>query len=404
MKKNLFKTLTTCAAIVLFATQAIAQANLNGKVLYHLNNNKPIPSVNMSLVDTAGVVVATSVSNMSGNYSFTNVPYGTYTLTASTSISAGGITMGDAFLMFLNLLGIYPFNPIQQLAADVDGDGSVTWNDYWTVVIGWFVQGYPFPTGPWVFQEMQLSITGTKTNLPTMGGSSSGDVNGTFVPSTREIAAVNANYIPEYSGENFTVAIYANEITEADAMGMVINYPAELASISDVQCQLGECNMIVNNGQIRMSWVNQSNNSVAVDPSVPVITIKGSRIADLTTDIRFVINPESHFCNYKGDRIETSFTLPIITSTGSILGANYPNPFRNQTTINFSLPAESKVNISLYNQQGQLVKVIADGFENAGNHSINFESNGLEPGIFYYTLKTMGSSAVNETKKMIITR
>jgi hypothetical protein len=94
----------------------------------------------------------------------------------------------------------------------------------------------------------------------------------------------------------------------------------------------------------------------------------------------------------------------LITNSGSFLGANYPNPFSSNTNITYYLPADTKVNISLYNQQGQLVTVLMDAAENAGTHNIVFESNGLESGVYYYTLKTTGLNALNETKRMIITR
>lgn len=392
-------------AIFVFSSQLQAQTDVSGLVLYHFKPNKPIPSVNLSLIDTAGVVVATTVTEMNGSYTFTNVPYGSYTMTAQTNISSGGITMGDAFLMFLNLCNVYTFTPIQELAADVDGDGTVTWNDYWTVVIGWFVQGYPFPVGPWTFENVSFTLSGTKTNVPTMGGSSAGDVNGTFVPATRDLPVIEAIYTTKQVASDFSVEIYAKNITETSAMGLVVNYPATMVDVSDVTCQLGETNMAIENGQIRLSWINQSNGAAIVNPDLPILVIKAKTNSSYNgNDIKFEVDPSSHFSNYQGEQINTSYTLPLITNSGSFLGANYPNPFSSITNITYYLPADTKVNISLYNQQGQLVTVLMDAAENAGTHNIVFESNGLESGVYYYTLKTTGLNALNETKRMIITR
>lgn len=405
MKKSFTKLLTTCLTIVLLTGQVFAQSDISGLVLYHLKANKPIPSVQLNLVDQAGVVVASATTDLSGAYTFTNVPFGNYTMTAVTSITAGGITMGDAFLMFLHLCNIYPFSPIQELAADVDGDGTVTWDDYWTVVIGWFVQGYPFPTGPWVFQDVTVVHTGAKTNPPTMGGSSAGDVNGTFVPSTRDLAAIQATYTEKIAGNDFNVEIFAKDITEASAMGLVINYPSSRVEIKDVTCQMGDINMSVVNGQIRISWVNQTTSATSVDPDSPVLVIHAGTISSYDgSDIKFVIDPVSHFSNFKGEQIDTRYTLPLIINSAACLSTNYPNPFSGSTNIMYTLPSDAKVNISLFNQQGQLVKVIADTEAEAGTHNLVFDSYGLEAGVYYYTLKATGSSNLSETKRMIITR
>jgi len=405
MKKSSTKLLTACLTLLLLTGQVFAQSDISGLVLYHFKANKPIPSVQLNLVDQAGVVVASATTDLSGSYTFTNVPFGNYTMTAATSITAGGITMGDAFLMFLHLCNIYPFTPIQELAADVDGDGTVTWDDYWTVVIGWFVQGYPFPTGPWVFQDVTVVHTGAKTNPPAMGGSSAGDVNGTFVPSTRDLAAIQATYTEKIAGSDFNVEIFAKDITEASAMGMVINYPSSSVEIKDVTCQMGDINMSVVNGQIRISWVNQTTSATSVDPDSPVLVIHAGTSSSYDgRDIKFIIDPVSHFSNFKGEQIDTRYTLPLITNSATCLSTNYPNPFSGSTSIMYTLPTDAKVNISLFNQQGQLVKVITETEAGAGTHYLVFDSFGLEAGVYYYTLKATGGSNLNETKRMIITR
>ncbi|MDY0102176.1 MAG: T9SS type A sorting domain-containing protein [Lentimicrobium sp.] len=404
--KKLFTRLFAVLFVLLMVTgQLFASSDINGSVLYHFKQNKPIPSVNLDLIDGNGNVVATTETALNGTYNFPNVPYGTYTLHANTSISAGGVTMGDALLMFFHLCNIYPFSPIQELAADVDGNGDVTWNDYWTVLVGWFIQGYPFPAGPWIFDDLTFEHTGAKTNVPVLGGSSSGDVNGTFVPSTRDIPALDVEYSSQSVANEFTVGIYAKDITEASAMGLVINYPESMISISTVECQLGEINQLVENGTIRVSYINQLLSTTSVDSDRPILTIKGATTAAYDgSEINFELSPVSHFCDATGEQIGTRYTLPKLMAVESHLGTNYPNPFKESTQIDYILPADGKVTINLFNQQGQLVKTLVSNVETAGSHSIQFNAEGLQSGIYYYNLSTDGSQSINETKRMIITR
>src|SRR6476469_5846040 len=40
--------------------------------------------------------------------------------------------------------------------------------------------------------------------------------------------------------------------------------------------------------------------------------------------------------------------------------ANYPNPFKGQTTINYSVPSANKVQLIIRNQFGQIIKTIVN--------------------------------------------
>ncbi len=82
-----------------------------------------------------------------------------------------------------------------------------------------------------------------------------------------------------------------------------------------------------------------------------------------------------------------------------LLMQNYPNPFNPATKINFSLPKESTVKLTVYNMLGQIVSYIFDGRLNAGTHSVEFNGSGLPSGIYFYKLETDNFS---QTKKMTL--
>lgn len=404
MKKNFTLSLSVLSIVLLFASSVFAQSDISGSVLYHYKANKPIPSVNLSLIDVDGNLVATTTTALNGTFNFANVPYGTYSMEASTSISPGGINMADAFLMFMHLLNLYPFTPMQQLAADVDGDGSVTWNDYFTVLVGWFVQGYPYPAGPWVFETTTYTHSANKTNWPTMGGSSSGDVNGTFVPSTRDLPAIEVSYTKQTLANNFTLNIETGEVAEVSAMGMVVNYAANEIDITRVSSPLGDISYTAENGQIRATWVNTNSSDKSLTSDNAVLVIEGNTTASYTGgDLKFELDARSHLVDNQGNLIATRYTVPLLTA-GEHLSGNYPNPFNGTTTINYTLPEDGFVNINLYNQQGQLVKVVTSREAAAGNYQVQVNSEGLTAGVYYYTLQTKGNNPLNETRRMIITR
>jgi hypothetical protein len=81
------------------------------------------------------------------------------------------------------------------------------------------------------------------------------------------------------------------------------------------------------------------------------------------------------------------------------LQQNYPNPFNPNTVISYSLPSASNVKLIVYNTLGQTVKVLENGFKNAGNYSIQLNGSNLASGIYLYRLESENYSAV---KKFIL--
>lgn len=81
------------------------------------------------------------------------------------------------------------------------------------------------------------------------------------------------------------------------------------------------------------------------------------------------------------------------------LAQNYPNPFNPQTTIGFSLPRASQVELSVFNILGQKVATLIDGRMEAGHHEANFDASAQPSGIYFYRLT---HQAGTETRKMVL--
>ena len=78
---------------------------------------------------------------------------------------------------------------------------------------------------------------------------------------------------------------------------------------------------------------------------------------------------------------------------------NYPNPFNQNTTIEFNVPEKANVKLTVLDELGQLVKVLADETMQQGNQSFIFNREALAPGIYYLNLQ-VGEMA--QTRKMLL--
>jgi hypothetical protein len=80
------------------------------------------------------------------------------------------------------------------------------------------------------------------------------------------------------------------------------------------------------------------------------------------------------------------------------LNQNYPNPFRGNTTISYSIPEKSDVSIRIYNKNGQMVDEINEGVKSKGTYQVDYNAIHLSSDMYFYQL-IIGKSSI--TKKMV---
>lgn len=85
------------------------------------------------------------------------------------------------------------------------------------------------------------------------------------------------------------------------------------------------------------------------------------------------------------------------------LNQNYPNPFNSRTLIQFVLPEEEQVTLTIYDTRGKMVRQLFDGTGRTGLNTIHWDgknANGqdLASGVYLYRLE---AGNFVETKKMV---
>jgi hypothetical protein len=79
---------------------------------------------------------------------------------------------------------------------------------------------------------------------------------------------------------------------------------------------------------------------------------------------------------------------------------NYPNPFNPATAIRYSLAADADVKLAVFDIAGREVTELVSGRQERGNHSVNFNADGLTSGIYLYRLSVDGKAV--QSKKMMM--
>ncbi|MBU0692183.1 T9SS type A sorting domain-containing protein [bacterium] len=92
--------------------------------------------------------------------------------------------------------------------------------------------------------------------------------------------------------------------------------------------------------------------------------------------------------------------LAVITEYA--LHQNFPNPFNPTTSIVFDVVEDNHVTLTVYNAMGQEVATLANGLYGNGRHNVEFSSDNLTSGLYFYTVKI--GNEFTATKKMLLVK
>lgn len=122
----------------------------------------------------------------------------------------------------------------------------------------------------------------------------------------------------------------------------------------------------------------------------------GNGCTELTTGT--VMNARPNIC----------FIANLITNGGSLqtglptefkLKQNYPNPFNPVTKIEYEIPNNSMVNLTVYDALGREIAVLVNENKSAGKYSVDFNGSGLTSGVYFCRLHT---AAYTDVKRMVL--
>jgi hypothetical protein len=142
-----------------------------------------------------------------------------------------------------------------------------------------------------------------------------------------------------------------------------------------------------NAGQPLSFQVYDTDNDIPYTPTyVPVNVSPDTGYG--TVEVPYVIN------------VQTTTGINSLTYTdGFSLLQNVPNPFSKTTSIQYVIPSAQNVTITLYDESGRMIRELVNGAQAAGNHSVSFEQDNLQSGVYFYQMR---SGDFVKTRRMMI--
>jgi len=391
----------TLLLLAIISTTALKAANVSGKALYQDDVNRPIGFVTVVLKNIDNNATLSYTTGADGFYEFTDVPKGNYSLTGTTNIASTGGTFYDAVLVYLNIAKVIKLSPIQLLAADVNGNNKVEMGDY-NLILQHILRNKPYPAGPWKFVISEFIVTDMKAaDAPPrgLGGTCSGDVGGTFVPtanSTPVLPVAQDGVINVSEGESFTTQILTHNDLSLSGAGLIINFPSELMEIESIEFKGADYEYNIENGQIRLVWGNPETTPIDFRDGEALITIHGVSTAAFKEGMTASLSMDGSTSLVSSSNNEVSnlkFASPLIKFGKPTLKlSNYPNPFKNSTKLNIYSPETGNAIIEVYSTNGQLVKRISAGELNAGFQEVNLDASQLAKGYYVCKIRIQGKT------------
>jgi beta-glucanase (GH16 family) len=100
----------------------------------------------------------------------------------------------------------------------------------------------------------------------------------------------------------------------------------------------------------------------------------------------------------EGNKVTESINFNSETKLFNLI-QNYPNPFNQTTMIKYNLAKPENVTIIIFDFTGKEIVTLVDGFQDDGEHQIQWNANGLPEGLYFCKLQADGQS---ETIKISI--
>jgi hypothetical protein len=150
--------------------------------------------------------------------------------------------------------------------------------------------------------------------------------------------------------------------------------------------------MFINTGPITMAPGDTQEVVIAI------IAARGSDNLESVTELKKTAKTVQYFYDhYIPETVNVNYLPPL--PDYYYLGQNYPNPFNPITTIRYDLPVSGLVTLKVFDILGREISTLVNEEKEAGTYQIDFSSNGLSSGIYFYTLTSHNYS---KTKKMVV--
>ncbi len=401
-----------------------------GKIL--TEENKPVKEVSVELI---GQNTQTVKTDATGNYCFSNVPAGTFTIKPKKLTFPGnGVEIADIADIQGHILGSFILDsPFKIIAADVDNNKSINSvdiariipvyfnkNQAFAAVESWrFIpKSFNFPNANNPFQSTfpeirTIQISKNETNLD-FTGIKMGDVDldrdpqkfgepveistmNTRTKVQQPILDLKINNTQVMPGRKIKVPVYAKGFKNVTTFGFSLGWNAnklKYASLTDFNPAL---NMSTSNfntsnidkGRIGVSWYVLNLNGTSLNDTDTLFSIEFNAVGQDgdSTLLSFIDNPIATNFSNQTENFKLNISNGVVKIRTVLIGVNskqlpehfslFPNPSSNVIHLDMEGKNLNKASVVIVSSDGKLYSVSLETYKEHGVMDISHLPNGL---------------------------
>jgi hypothetical protein len=391
---------------------------MEGSVVYANSILSPMKSALMEIENFASVPVASTNTNINGEYVFASFPSGNYQMNITPFDAWGGVNATDALLILNHFAQIDTLTGMKLAAADVNMSSTVNGTDAMYVMQRFASLITDFPAGDYLYHTESLVVNNDHiTNDIKM--LCFGDVNASYEPTGAKSSSVDLVYEGTISVSPFSEFIVPVVLKTGMSTGAVsagFYFPENHLEVLDVQMANGSTNFFwsAQNGLFKLAWCDMTPMNIASDQILLSIRFKAKSFTGMTSSILLDLFEDCELADqYALAQQGVVLAVPEIHSAITLVNSQthndfsfdvYPNPMADFAIIEFSLEKQSSVTIELFNLHGAHIKTISSSVFAAGKHQLELRIPGLDQGM--YTLRMVsgnGTTAYSKVLKLVVT-
>ena len=420
--------------------------SVSGTYKYLHSKLTPLAGVTVKL-QQSGITVHETVTDADGNYAFSAVLPGDYTVVSSYDYPTGGaINAIDAGM--LNAWQVGPqyaiekvrfkagdvLAPINRITSGDPGrinqyflnDGNPAWNapvelwSFWKAGETTINKVISDPSYP-------VITVGTTAVLQDFYGLITGDFNLSATDQINALKSGNSGSVTLLDGSTmgvtpdgvFSVPLTAQSAMTVGAISLIMEYPVDRVEVLGVflgndQTVPVPWNLV--NNQLRIGWYSQEALKLASNETLINLKVKVKSGATQGEKLRFSL-AHSSLNELGDDKMEVIPDVQLIAAVLEVIATNsvftdlnggvdllmYPNPASETVHLSYSVPQQVEVTIEAFDMLGKKMGVLLDEVRNEGKHDLKVDVAMWTPGIYFVKLNLgTGSSSVSLIKKLVI--
>jgi hypothetical protein len=270
-----------------------------------------------------------------------------------------------------------------------------------------------FAAGDWVFGNTDPNATLSVNvvsgpNTFNLAALSTGDVNHSYVPNTGAKSVEYTNLVKDgtiiaNSVQEIEVPVRVNDVLSLGAVTLELAYNSSLIDVTGLTSQLSGIEYKISNGIVRIAWADV--NAVSLQTNDILFTLKVKAKDGISSSANvFSYTDKTEFADASGNVVNISGlkVSNIVTDNNTNSISVYPNPFKSNADISYTIVESGSVRITLYNAVGQKLSVLVDESKDAGAYKFNLNTSELPTGVYSCEIIVNGkTSKYNKVVKLV---